>query len=350
MLIAGLAIALLVGVVSAAVIQFFGQIKVTTTVSQAVLVDGHSYPYVIEELATVAGGESFCRCHSLQSQTSVPVKLMFETTYSPGLWDDEIIVRYWKAPSITIDGFITEAEWGKFFWFEDHSGFDAWDVYGTPTHATSEGRTFKAYAVADCENLYLAFDVIDDKTDLKGDSLNINFNVGDLNKIDAGDCSLETNWIGVEGKDVMWGVCTGDGWGTRVRTYKTPDATGATFDNGVEIRWEFTDHRMYEVVIPLSVLGVKLGDTVKIAGNIYEGYGSTGSPGLLWNDFKDDLYKTNWEDMTYYIDLAIGAEIPEGQVFTLEPYEHLDFYICYEFAVDIWEGEYIITTTVEPAS
>ena len=91
MLIAGLAIALMVGLVSAAVITYFGQVKMTATVSQAVLLDGHSYPYVIEETATVAGGESFCRYHWLKSQTSVPVNVGFETTGVSG-----VTVTYWK--------------------------------------------------------------------------------------------------------------------------------------------------------------------------------------------------------------------------------------------------------------
>jgi len=94
MLIAVLAIALLVGGVSAAVIQWFGQVKMTATVNQAVLVDGYGYPYVIAETANVAGGESFCRYHWLTSQTSVPVALKFYTDYDPLLVGAEITTTY----------------------------------------------------------------------------------------------------------------------------------------------------------------------------------------------------------------------------------------------------------------
>jgi len=97
-LIASLAIALLVGVVSAATIEWFGQVKMTATVSQAVLLDGYSYPHVIEDTVNVAGGESFCRYHWLTSQTSVPVTVVFETTYSPELTDNEITTSYRKLP------------------------------------------------------------------------------------------------------------------------------------------------------------------------------------------------------------------------------------------------------------
>jgi hypothetical protein len=335
MLIAVLAIALLVGAVSAGILTYYGRIESDVTVLQSVLLDDKSYTPPIEEDFDAVGGDVICKYHWLRNTANVPVPVQL---VSGGYPTDAVTVKYFEAPSITIDGVITEAEWGKFFWFSDSNGFDAWDAYGTPTHTTTEGRTFKAYAVADCENLYLAFDVIDDKDNLAGDSLNINFNVGGLTKIDAGDCSLETNWIDVPGKDVMWGVCTGDGWGTRVRTTLPP---------GVKITWGFIDHRMYEVVIPLSVLGVKLGDQVGIAGNIYEGYGSTGSPGLLWNDFKDGLCFTNWEDLSYYRNFAIGTEITSP--FTLEPYEVLPFYICYEFAIDIKPETFTIYTEVQPA-
>jgi hypothetical protein len=95
MLIAGLAIALLIGVVSAAVIQHFGQVKMTATVNQAVLLDGNDINNMpILQTATVSGGESFCRYHWLQSQTSVPVTVLFETAYDPGLWDNEITTTY----------------------------------------------------------------------------------------------------------------------------------------------------------------------------------------------------------------------------------------------------------------
>jgi len=217
------------------------------------------------------------------------------------------------AGTPTIDGVISTGEWDDYFWFTDNTGFGAWDALGWPTQETNVGRTFNAYATNDNENLYLAFDVIDDLTNLKGDSLNVNFNVGDLSKIDAGDCSLETNWIGVAGKDIMWGACTGDGWETRVRTFKAQEGTtssgGCTFDNGAEIRWGFTDHRMYEVAIPLELLGVGPGAQIGIVGNIYDGYGSTESPGLLWNEFPDDF---SWEDTSTYMYVFVQANTAVG--------------------------------------
>jgi hypothetical protein len=96
MLIAVLAMALLVGVVSAGVIQYFGQIQMTANVRQAILLDGRDYTTmpITETPVDVAGGESFWRLHYLQSQTSVPVTLKLETSYSPSLTDAEITTTY----------------------------------------------------------------------------------------------------------------------------------------------------------------------------------------------------------------------------------------------------------------
>jgi len=97
MLIAVLAIALLVGVVSAATIQYFGQIQMTANVRQAILLDGQDYTTMpIKETIDAAGGEHFCGCHWLQSQTSVPVTVLFETTYSPSLTDAEITTEIYE--------------------------------------------------------------------------------------------------------------------------------------------------------------------------------------------------------------------------------------------------------------
>ena len=57
----------------------------------------------------------------------------------------------------------------------------------------------------------------------------------------------------------------------------------------------------------------------------------------------------DWADTSNFETQTIGTEIPEGTPFTLAPSERLDFYICYEFAVNIKSGTYIITTKVEPA-
>jgi hypothetical protein len=83
-LLAILATTLLVGVASAAVISYFGQIQMTANVRQAVLLDGKDHTQMpLYEASNVAGGESFCRYHWLESQTNVPVVLYFYTDYWP---------------------------------------------------------------------------------------------------------------------------------------------------------------------------------------------------------------------------------------------------------------------------
>ena len=80
MALVALALILCVGIVSAAVLPYFGQVQMTATVKQAIRLDGQDYTPPITETADVSGGESFCRYHYLTSQTSVPVQLQFVTT------------------------------------------------------------------------------------------------------------------------------------------------------------------------------------------------------------------------------------------------------------------------------
>jgi hypothetical protein len=94
MALVALALILCVGIVSAAVLPYFGQVQMTATVKQAIRLDGKDYTPPITEKADVSGGESFCTYHWLQSQTSVPVSLQFET-WGPDL--NGITVTYLKS-------------------------------------------------------------------------------------------------------------------------------------------------------------------------------------------------------------------------------------------------------------
>jgi len=91
------------------------------------------------------------------------------------------------------------------------------------------------------------------------------------------------------------------------------------------------------VTISADKLG-GLGNTYKFAMNLYKHTGFHGSeqpPDQLWIHAEGEL--------------TLGTEIPEDTPFTLAPGERLDFYICYEFAVNIKPDTYTITTKVEPA-
>jgi len=91
----------LVASASAALLQYFGQVVTTVEVKQAVLLDGKDISEMpIAESATVSGGEYFLTSHVLQSQTSVPVTLQFQTEVAPS--PEGVTVKYFKSSGYTV--------------------------------------------------------------------------------------------------------------------------------------------------------------------------------------------------------------------------------------------------------
>jgi hypothetical protein len=79
-----LALIFCIGIASAAVLEYFGRIVTTVYVKQAVLLDGQDITEMpIPERFNISGGETVYTSHWLESQTSVPVALMFHTDYYP---------------------------------------------------------------------------------------------------------------------------------------------------------------------------------------------------------------------------------------------------------------------------
>ncbi|GAI14449.1 unnamed protein product, partial [marine sediment metagenome] len=86
------------GLVSAALLSYYGKITMTADVKQSVLVDGQDYTWEITDVIPVdaPGGETFCFLHTLKNQASVPATVSFETIYEPVLEDGEITATYFK--------------------------------------------------------------------------------------------------------------------------------------------------------------------------------------------------------------------------------------------------------------
>jgi len=315
MLIAVLAIALLVGVVSAATINYFGQIKVTTTVSQAVLVDGKSYADMpIEEMATVAGGESFCRPHWLESQTSVPVKLNFETTISPTV-GDEITVTYLKPLGYKFTG-TSHSIVGDYYPVDitvvDGECAVTWtfDMKGTK-ELVGNGHWGYGLAIS-LDGTNAAFQIHNnDGTDPSyawGTHLYSPYHDGAWH---SGSPDFEN----IPVTDLSWVTCTG-----------ARDIN----DNPSGI---------FNVTISKCMLGENFYWAVWFGvGGFYNpnnGYSSY-PLGFMWQGTVDGCY--------VLANLAKVLTLPV----TLQPKERLDFYICYKFAEDIYPYTYTITTTVKP--
>ena len=311
MLIAVLSIALLVGVVTAA-IPWFGQIKVTTTVTQAILLDGKGYADMpIEETATVAGGESFCRPHWLTSQTSVPVNVGFETT---GL-SEGITVSYWKI---------------------------AW--YKTVKTTPDESGTI--IATINVEDIGASVKWTIDMDETCGYFKNGHAAVGLV--------------IGI-GDKIVFQVHDNDGtdfhysWGTWLLSYW--DNIHGTPWNG----WHTGSPDYWNIPIT-EVNGIEATGERDLVSNPTLGFTITINKGWLGcGEFKwamalmgdtSDTYTPStfsWADANtnHFHTATVGTEITAP--FVLQPKEKLDFCIGYKFAELIGSGTYTIYSTVKPA-
>jgi len=324
LLIVVLAIALLVGAVSAAVITYYGKVKVATTVSQAVLLDGNSYPFVIEETATVVGGESFCRPHYLTSQTSIPIDLQFDTTFSPALTDNEITVTYLKPLGYSWSGAIGGQPIS--IDVEDGECQVTWTVdfpLEAPYDEVTEGNGLMAVG------LIIALD-----GEGYGPAFQIHNNDGTDSNYPWG------TWL-----YSPWGPTIGDGWfGWHSGSINTPvsdldwvDCTGGRYN-------EVNPDGLFTVIIDKC----KLGEDFHWA--LYTAIGSGFNSNYL--TYQQATYPDafNWAEplvtATNYEYALLMEELTSP--FTLQPKETLDFIICYSFDPLIQAGTYNIYSTVQP--
>jgi hypothetical protein len=305
MLIAGLAIALLIGIVSAATISYFGQIQTTAKVKQAVLLDGRDFNQPLTETVNVAGGDSFWRLHYLQSQTSVPVSLVVTTDYDPDLTDDEIVTTY--TTEIT----------------DDNTNFGS--------------RSNEIVAIGTSLTLDQVF---------AGDGLKYEYTV-----INGGTYDGASPIIAVldlaDGKHIV----LFPGWGDRPKgSYYLQYSETVAYDSGAN---HYVDFVIY------SADWVKQWSSVSTTP-IYRPFSAVKSTGILNGNevvtrvaIQHQGANTGEKDRLDL--LAFGGysfpfiQIQDSAPFTLQPGQTVYFVARYKFAVDIYPYTYTITTTVKPA-
>jgi hypothetical protein len=314
MLIAVLAVALLVGIVSAATISYFGQVKMTATVNQAVLLDGkdiNSMP--IEETATVAGGAFFLRSHWLQSQTSVPVDLKFET-YIPG--DSAgVTVSYLNSTGYKTT-VTTSGTYPIKVTVEDIGSAIRWtfDFFAYNTTAMEGSGHFAGAVIISLDGVKPAFQIHDND----GTCATYSWGTWLYSPYDL----TGGGWYGWHTSEAAWNTPVGSLWWV--------DATGGR---------DFT-------VNPEGKLTVTIDKTKLDATFGWAVYAS--QYGFYSPNNGVSCYPTNfaWGSEKFVL-AAILEEITSP--FTLYPGEVLPFYIKYKFAVDIQPGTYTIYSTVKPA-
>jgi len=318
MLIAVLAIALLVGVVSAATISYFGQIKVTTTVSQAVLVDGKSYVDMpIEEMATVAGGESFCRPHWLTSQTSVPVNLQFETTILPDATG--VTVSYLKSTGYKDT--VKTLAYGTTVYYpidvivEDIGSEIQWtfDFFAYNTTSMQGDGKFAGCVIVSLDGITPDFQIHNNdgtcSAFLWGTWL-----YSPYDKTGGG-------WHGWHTSEVAWS--------TEVEDIEGIDATGNMY---------YVDNSEGKLVITIDK--TKLNATFGWA--VYASQFHFYAPNNGYSVYPEGF---DWANIPFKSAMILE---PITSPFTLYSGESLDFYICYKFDLLIEAGTYYIYTTVKP--
>jgi len=313
-----LGLAALVGTVSAAVLQYFGQVEMTATVEQAVLLDGKDITEMpIEETATVAGGEFFLRYHWLESQTSVPVDLKFETLVSPTAGG--VTVSYLKST-----GYRETVETGKYD--------DVAQVY--PIEVTVED-------VGDW--IQWTFDFF---------AYNTTPVVGDGHFAGAVIISFDGSTPAFQIHDND-GICSAYAWGTWL--YSPYDLAGGgwhtseeAWNTPVEDIWWIQAEGARDISAnPEGKFIVKIHKTMLDATFYWAVYANQWGfyePNRGYTAYPDGF---TWGTNEIFEQATILEEITSP--FTLYPGQVLPFYIKYEFDLLIEPDEYTITTTVKPA-
>lgn len=293
LLFAGLAIALLIGVVSAALIEWFGMVKMTANVKQAVILDGVSYPTVIVQEATVAGGESFCRYHWLQSQTSVPVTLTIETAIVPD--PGGVTVEYYKFGELLLGP----------------SDFN----YRDPNV-----KYVKSVKLSIVDGVAIW------TIDLDGSLISGHWSTG------------AQLLVKTPSKIYSFGISPGAASQPVYKEFIDGAWSGPLpVPTGMETVGAVNDEH-FELKIPLGYLC-----EAKWSINIEASW--AGHSGSYWARYP--MTWSGWYDFTNLASLPLE---PLTMPFTLGAGERLDFVICYKFDLLIYPGEYTIYSTVKPAS
>jgi hypothetical protein len=306
MALVALALIATVATVSAAVLTYYGQIIATVNVKQAVLLDGKDYTTPITEPVpdNIFGGESFWRLHYLQSQTSVPVNLLLETSYSPSLTDAEITTTY--NTEITDDN--------------TNFGSRSNEIVAIGTSLTLD----KVFADVGLKYEY---------TVIAGGTYN-------------GASPIIAVLDLADGRHIV----LFPGWGNRLSgSYYLQFSDTIAYDSGGNnyvdfVVYDSTFHKTWGSPGSYPAYnGIKTSPGCPITGNEIVARVAIQHQGANTGE-KDRLESLAFGGYSFPF-----IQIPESIQFTLQPGQTVYFVARYKFAVDIQPGTYTIYSTVKPA-
>lgn len=316
-----------IGMASASVIPYFGQVKTTATVEQQAVEIGNGNPiewhtfnnpieYTIPHISP--GGELFCYCQWVRNKASIPVDVTFNTNTISG-----ITTTYYKPTGYTdaftrdIDGSTEPLE----VTVENGDGWVTW-TFDFPVEGwTGDG------------NLNVGL-IIALNGDGNGPAYQIHNNDGTDSSYPWGTWLLSP-----------WGPTINDGWfgwhssdtNTPITDFDWIEATGnrnAPHGNGGD------------GILQIKINKCKLGETFHWAASPTVGSGFWEAYDVTMQIPIDFGWNTPIVDMSVpnYIEANIKTQITD---LTLQPGEQLLFYICYAFDLHIGIGTYILTTVVD---
>jgi len=227
----------------------------------------------------------------------------YETgVYSFSDFDDEVpaIESQWASVAPVIDGVIDDGEW------------DAATVVDLA--AADPENEIEAYMLVmnNATQLFIAYDVVGDTWNDNYDFASVGFDNGnDGALVDGG----EDQFMMESYTDATYHYVYDSYWDEWVYECGPfdPDATdheGLTGDYGFgPSPMDASDHRMFELSIPLALLGVSAGDTLGFVAASYYG------PGIFDDYWYDEsywpLYDTDVYEQSMYGDLVLADAVPE---------------------------------------
>jgi hypothetical protein len=329
---------LFVGVTYAGILSYFGKIVTTVDVHQSVWLDGQEGPPTVTDVIDEPspGGESFCFKHWLENHASIPVTVAFATTYSPSLWDNEIVTEIyeltgWKytieegrenyaGPIVDLDDpgdpYTTLGNVELEVSYED--GEKGWVVFTVTTPAGLIGSTAETYSGS------VVFQFDDDADGL-------------------------TDWqVSYEPGSLMWAFMGNWGYEEALETGVNPDPRefeDATLREDIQVA---RDGDQFILKVDFEKLG-GCGGSYKFGlyiSHLTEYWGGIPGGADQVMIFFPDFDTFNWVDTSGYEIRTVGTETTQ---ITIPSRETVHFCICYTFAVDISPGLYTIITEIQPA-
>ena len=329
---------MLIGVGSAALLTYYGQITGSATVQQSILIDGQDYTATITHTVDGApGGKIFCYKHKLTNQMSVPGAVKFETSYSPD--GDGITTIYYDLR-------------------KEVTGGDN-DVNNMPAYQCEEGyinqrgqMVFKGTLTPDGNGGYTgripsicAFDVFAKQ----GSCAYVEgyYGTGDWNC--EGEDTFTVGYYGNEVHDAYPSEHNGGPWGS----YYDPDVADADeeWSGGTHYYLNLNSDGTWSIEY-LDTGNTPYSGIVNWDTQIALETGQAWNVQWTWGEEYIRLQHPAWkmeitQDGSEYVVLMTPVGV-ETTSMTLGSGESADFALCYEFDKAIEPGAYTITTQIIP--